>query len=190
MNINYLETTKKQFEYYKLLAEQTFEQLDDEQLFWQFNSESNSIATIVQHLAGNMISRWTDFLTTDGEKPNRNRDLEFLPTLQNRAAILQQWNKGWNCFFDTFNALTNNDLEKEIFIRNMGQTVLEAINRQLAHYPYHVGQIVFIGKMLLNQNWKSLSILKGNSEKYNENKFSASKQTKHFTDEYLSQPKI
>ena len=134
MKLSYLESTKKQFEYYKLLAEQTFIQLNEQQFFWQYNAQSNSIATIITHLSGNMISRWTNFLTTDGEKPNRNRDAEFEPNVSDRTSLLMHWNSGWTCFFDTINGLSDDDLEKEIFIRNMGHSVTEALNRQLAHY--------------------------------------------------------
>jgi Protein of unknown function (DUF1572) len=180
-----LTSATTQFQYYKLLGEKTFAQLTDDQLFWQYNEESNSIATIVKHLTGNMLSRWTDFLTTDGEKENRNRESEFENDIKTREELLEIWNKGWQCLFDALASITENDLEREIFIRNQGHTVLEAINRQLAHYPYHVGQIVFIGKMLCDTNWYSLSIPKGNSQKYNEEKFSKSKHTEHFTNEYL-----
>jgi hypothetical protein len=181
----FLLSTIKQFQYYKMLGEKTFDQLTEEQLLWQYNEESNSIATIVKHLWGNMTSRWTDFLTTDGEKPWRERDAEFLHGIITRAELLQKWNEGWDCLFTALHNLQEEDLEKEIFIRNQGHTVTEAITRQLAHYPYHVGQIVFIGKMLQNENWNSLSIPKGNSDAYNTEKFSAPKETKHFTDEYL-----
>ncbi len=185
MNSNYLESVIKQFEYYKLLGDKTFAQLSDEQLFWQFNEESNSIAIIVKHLWGNMLSRWTDFLTSDGEKDWRNRDAEFENDLKTRAEILEKWEEGWTCLFEAINSLQEEDLDKIIYIRNQGHTVMEAINRQLAHYPYHVGQIVFIGKML-SENWNSLSIPKGNSKEYNSNKFSKPKEKGHFTDEFLN----
>jgi Protein of unknown function (DUF1572) len=185
MDNNFLESSIKQFEYYKMLGEKTFAQLSDEQLFWQFNAESNSIATIVKHLWGNMLSRWTDFLTTDGEKEWRNRDAEFDNDITNRAELLAKWNEGWACLFHALKSLTEDDLSKEIYIRNMGHTVVEAINRQLAHYPYHVGQIVFIGKMLCDERWNSLSIPKGNSQAYNADKFAQPKHKQHFTDEYL-----
>ena len=165
MTNNYLESAIKQFEYYKMLGEKTFEQLTDEQLFWQYNQESNSIATIVKHLWGNMLSRWTDFLTTDGEKEWRKRDAEFDNDIADKAELLSKWNEGWDCLFNALNPLTEDDLNKEIFIRNQGHSVIEAINRQLAHYPYHIGQIVYIGKMLKNEEWKSLSIAKNKSEK-------------------------
>jgi Protein of unknown function (DUF1572) len=182
----FLSSATSQFQYYKLLGEKTFAQLTDAQLFWQYNEESNSIAIIVQHMAGNMLSRWTDFLTTDGEKENRNREAEFDNDVITKDALLTLWEKGWQCLFDALASITEQDLEKEIFIRNQGHTVVEAINRQLAHYPYHVGQIVFIGKMICNNNWASLSIPKGNSKIYNEEKFAKPKHTEHFTDEYFS----
>jgi hypothetical protein len=162
----------KQFEYYKMLGEKTFLQLTDEKLFWQYNDQSNSIAMIVNHLSGNMLSRWTDFLTTDGEKSWRNRDREFESYLTTRTEVLQTWDAGWNCLFEALDALTEEDLEKEILIRNQKHSVLEAISRQLAHYPYHIGQIVFLGKMICDENWTSLSIPKGNSVLYNKEKFS------------------
>ena len=185
MESNYLESVKKQFEYYKSIGDKTFEQLSDDTLFWQYNEESNSIAIIVKHLWRTMLSRWTDFLTTDGEKDNLNRDSEFENNIKSRADLLEKWNTGWNCLFSALNDLTENDLDKIIYIRNQGRTVLEAFNRQLAHYPYHVGQIVLIGKMIADNNWKSLSIPKGNSKVYNDEKFSQPKHQEHFTEEML-----
>ena len=169
-----------------MLGDKTFSQLEDEKLFWQFNNESNSIATIVKHLLGNMLSRWTDLLTTDGEKEWRNRDAEFENDILTRQELIDKWEEGWKCLFHTLNTLTSDDLQKEIYIRNQGHSVTEAINRQLAHYPYHIGQIVFIGKMVCENNWTSLSIPKGNSNAYNLDKFSKPKQKEHFTDEYLN----
>jgi Protein of unknown function (DUF1572) len=180
VEINYLDSAINQFEYYKKIAEKTIEQITDEQLFWQYNSESNSIANIVKHLTGNMLSRWTDFLTTDGEKTWRNRDDEFINDISTKLELMSYWNKGWNCFFDTINKLEPDDLKKIIYIRNQEHTVIEAINRQLTHYPYRVGQIVFIGKMICNNQWKSLSIPKGNSVIFNNEKFSNSEVNKHF----------
>lgn len=176
----------KQFEYYKMLGEETFLQLSDEKLFWQYNKQSNSIAMIVTHLSGNMLSRWTNFLTSDGEKSWRNRDAEFENYLTTRQEVLQTWDAGWNCLFATLKSLTEEDFEKEILIRNQKHSVLEAISRQLAHYPYHIGQIVFLGKMICNDNWTSLSIPKGNSSTYNEAKFAKPSQKVHFTDEFLT----
>ena len=185
MTNDYLISVKKQFEYYKMLGEKTFSQVQDDKLFWQYNDDSNSIATIVKHLWGNMLSRWTDFLTSDGEKEFRNRDAEFENDIKSRQELLDKWNSGWACLFNAIDSLTNDDLDKIIYIRNQGHTVTEAINRQLAHYPYHIGQIVFLGKMLAENNWTSLSIPKGDSKSYNEGKFSKQKQRGHFTDEYL-----
>lgn len=185
-NDGYLQSVKKQFSYYKALAEKTFAQLTEEQLFWQYNEESNSIAIIAKHLAGNMLSRWTDIFNTDGEKEWRNRDAEFENDFQSKVELIEFWNKGWNIFQTTLESIKNEDLEKVIYIRNQGHTVLEAINRQLAHYPYHVGQIVFIGKMICNQNWESLSIPRNTSADYNQNMFNKPKHRAHFTDETLN----
>jgi len=143
--------------------------LSDEHLSWQFNSESNSIATIVKHLAGNMLSRWTDFLTTDGEKEWRRRDDEFENDIQSRDEMIKTWNQGWDCLFSTLDELDNNDLSKEITIRQQSHSVMDAINRQLTHYAYHVGQIVYIGKMIRNESWTSLSIPRGKSNEFNTN---------------------
>jgi hypothetical protein len=186
MKDDYLDSVKKQFEYYKMLGDKTFMQLEDDKLFWQYNEDSNSIASIVKHLWGNMLSRWTDFLTTDGEKEFRNRDAEFENDILNRKELLEKWNEGWNSLFNAINSLAIEDLDKIIYIRNQGHTVTEAINRQLAHYPYHIGQIVFIGKMLASNGWNSLSIPKGNSQEFNNDKFSKPKQRGHFTDEFLN----
>jgi len=185
MTSDYLESVKKQFDYYKMLGEKTFGQLTDEQLFWQYNPECNSIAMIVKHLCGNMLSRWTDFLSSDGEKEWRNRESEFENDLHTREELMSKWNAGWACLLDTINSLSDEDLEKLVYIRNMGHTVTEAINRQLAHYPYHIGQIVFIGKMACDNNWVSLSIPKGKSADYNAGKFAMDKKRSHFTDEFL-----
>lgn len=170
---NYLQSAIKQFEYYKLLGEKTFVQLPDEKLFWQYNDNSNSIAIIVKHLHGNMLSRWSDFLTTDGEKEWRNRDSEFENNITTRTELLEKWNAGWNCLFNALKSIKETDLDKIIYIRNESHTFMDATNRQLAHYSYHIGQIVFIGKMVTD-NWNSLSIPKENSKAYNETKFSKS----------------
>jgi len=167
----YLNSVIARFDGYKKLGEKTFAQLSNEQLFWQYNAESNSIATIVQHVAGNMLSRWTDFLTSDGEKAWRNRDAEFENHITTKDDLLNEWNKGWDCMMNTLRSLTEDDLQKVVYIRNEPHVVIDAINRQLAHYPYHIGQIVFIGKMLAGEGWKSLSIPKGKSEDFNKEKF-------------------
>ncbi|MBN8820744.1 MULTISPECIES: DUF1572 family protein [unclassified Spirosoma] len=184
MQTDYLKSVISQFEYYKLLGDKTLAQLPDEALFWQYSTESNSIAMIVKHLWGNMMSRWTGFLTTDGEKEWRDRDGEFVNDLQSRDDLLQKWQEGWSVLLETLRSLQEDDLAKIIYIRNQGHSVLEAINRQLAHYPYHVGQIVFIGKMLAKE-WTSLSIPKGESRQFNTDKFAKPKHREHFTDEFL-----
>ncbi|MBC7846182.1 MAG: DUF1572 family protein [Flavobacterium sp.] len=188
MNTAYLESAKKQFEYYKMLGDKTMVQLPDDKLFWQYNDESNSIAIIVQHLSGNMLSRWTDFLTSDGEKEWRNRDAEFENDITTKDELIKKWKEGWDCLFNALNSLNEDDFSKTIYIRNQGHSVMEAINRQLAHYPYHVGQMVFIGKMICNDNWTSLSIPKGNSKTYNAEKFAKEKHKEHFTEEFLKKP--
>jgi hypothetical protein len=144
------------------------EQLDEENLFWQYNDASNSIAIIVQHLWGNMLSRWTNFLTEDGEKEWRERDAEFEKVIRTKEELIIKWDEGWDCLFDALKSLTKVDLDKTIYIRKEPLTVIDAINRQLAHYSYHVGQIVYIGKMQLNDRWISLSIPKGNSKEFND----------------------
>jgi len=183
--IPYLKSAERQFQYYKKLGEQAMEQIEDAQLFWQPNEESNSIAVIVKHLWGNMISRWTNFLTEDGEKPWRERDAEFENDVKSREELLAKWNEGWQCLFNALGSITDEDLKRIIYIRNEGHTVLEAINRQLAHYPYHVGQIIFIAKMIKNDGWNSLSIPRNKSKDYNAGKFSEEKGVRHFTDEWL-----
>lgn len=180
---SYLESILKQFEYYKSLGDKTFNQLTDEQLFWQPNGESNSVGILVNHIAGNMLSRWTNFMTEDGEKEWRNRDQEFESVLNTRAELLKKWEEGWTCLFHALQPLKENDLEKIVYIRNMGHTVVEAINRQLPHYAYHIGQIVYLGTLAQKENWKSLSIPKGNSKAYNAEKFAKPKRKEHFTDD-------
>ena len=188
-NSQYIESVKKQFLYYKTLGEKAMEQLEPEQLFISVNEDTNSIATIIQHLSGNMLSRWTDFLTTDGEKEWRNRDAEFENSILTKELLLEIWNKGWNCFFNTINDLKPDQLSTIIYIRNEGHTVMEAINRQLAHYPYHIGQIVFYAKMLKQSEWNSLSIPKNKSNDYNVDKFSKERSIRNFTDDELDKLK-
>jgi hypothetical protein len=176
---DFLRSANRQFLYYKTLGEKAIDQLETEQLFVSLNDDTNSIASIVKHLHGNMLSPWTDFLTTDGEKDTRNRDEEFDASTalsnQTKEQILSLWNEGWACLFNTLNSLKPEDLSKIIYIRNEGHTVLEAINRQLAHYPYHVGQMVFYAKILKKSEWTSLSIPKNKSNDYNADKFSKEK---------------
>lgn len=191
MNVSesYLESIKKQFLYYKTLGEKAIDQLEPEQLFTTVNEDTNSIAIIVKHLSGNMLSRWTDFLTTDGEKQWRNRDEEFENDYQSKQEVMNAWEKGWDCLFNALNNLQPNQLSDIIYIRNEGHTVIEAINRQLAHYPYHVGQIVFYAKQLKNSNWQSLSIPRKESNSYNAIKFAKEKEIKNFTDDELKKLK-
>jgi hypothetical protein len=186
MKTHFLPSLRAQFAYYKLLGEKTFDQVKDENLFHQINEESNSMATIVKHLHGNMLSRWTDFLTTDGEKQWRKREEEFDNDINSRNQMLEIWMEGWSCLFSALDSLKEEDLNKEIFIRNQGHSVAEAIYRQLAHYSYHVGQIVFLGKVFSGDKWNSLSIPKGKTREYNAEKFAQPKEKKHFTDEFLN----
>jgi hypothetical protein len=186
INNSYLESVQKQFLYYKTLGEKAIDQLEPEQLFVSVNEDTNSIATIIKHLSGNMLSRWTDFLTTDGEKEWRNRDDEFEPNSNTKEEVMKIWNNGWDCFFNALNSLTEDQLTTIIYIRNEGHTVVEAVNRQLAHYPYHIGQIVFYAKMLKKSEWSSLSIPKNKSNSYNADKFSKEKSKKNFTDDELN----
>ncbi|MDX2048898.1 MAG: DUF1572 family protein [Chitinophagaceae bacterium] len=164
---NFLDTAIKRVSYYKELGNKTFEQLADSDFYWQPNESSNSIAIIIQHMAGNMLSRWTNFLSEDGEKEWRKRDEEFEQRNLDRKELLALWEKGWACFLDALKQLKEEDLLKKIYIRSEPLTVTDAINRQLAHYPYHVGQIVYIGRMIKDTEWKNLSIPKGQSQQYN-----------------------
>ncbi len=163
----FLQSVIKRMLSYKELGDKTFTQLTDADFHYQPNEESNSIAVIIQHVYGNMLSRWTDFLTTDGEKEWRNRDTEFEIKQQTKEQLIELWEKGWACLLDTLHSLTEDDLLKTIHIRNEPLSVIDAINRQLAHYPYHVGQIIYIGKIIKDKNWSSLSIPRGKSEEFN-----------------------
>ena len=163
----YLATAIKRMKYYKDLGEKTFEQLEEKDFHFLPSSESNSIAVIVQHMTGNMLSRWTNFLTEDGEKEWRDRDDEFEIHQYSKQQIIDLWNKGWNCFLQAVESLTENDLNKTVSIRQEQLSVIDAITRQMAHYPYHIGQIVFIGRLIKNKGWKNLSIPKGQSQTYN-----------------------
>lgn len=178
----YLDGVRKLFRYYKGLGEGAMSQLPDEALFRQENKHTNSISIIVKHLWGNMLSRWTNFLTEDGEKEWRDRDGEFDNDLRDRLDLENKWTEGWKCLLDALDSITDEDLGKIIYIRNEGHTVLDAINRQLAHYSYHVGQIVHIAKVYSQDNWKVLSIAKNASKDYNSEKFAAEKHIRHFTD--------
>ncbi|GAA4280372.1 DUF1572 family protein [Gaetbulibacter aestuarii] len=183
MASEYLNSAKKQFEYYKSVGEKTFDQLDEADLFWQYNEASNSIAVIVNHLWGNMLSRWTDFLISDGEKVWRERDLEFENVIRSKAELLEKWNYGWACLFKALNSINEDNFNTKVYIRNQEHTITDAINRQLAHYAYHIGQIVYIGRMIKNENWQSLTIPKGQSKTFNKQKFSKGKHGGHFSDD-------
>lgn len=162
----YLRVVQERFEGVKSLGDKTISQLSEEDIHWKLNESSNSIAIITKHLSGNMISRWSDFLTSDGEKFSRKRDQEFEDDKSTKREMITIWDKGWNTLLNTLNGLENQDLLKNITIRGEKHTVLEAIERQLTHYAYHVGQIVYIGKQLKDENWEILSIPKGKSEEY------------------------
>lgn len=174
---------KKQFEYYKTIGDKTFNQLTFEELTYQFNEDSNSISIIVKHIVGNMLSRWTNFLTEDGEKSWRQREQEFEASYTSKEELIASWETGWSCLFKAIEPLKDADLDTIIYIRNEGHTVAEAIFRQLGHYPYHVGQITYIGKMVKGNNWQSLSIPKGGTSAFNADKFNKPKGRKHFTDD-------
>ena len=164
---SYLKDSLDVFRYYKTLAERAMAQCSDAQLFASIDPESNSIAIIVKHMAGNMRSRWRDFLTTDGEKPDRNRDSEFESPATTRAELMDQWNAGWKWVFDALEPLSDADLTKTITIRGEAHSVMQAINRQVAHYSHHIGQIVFLAKHLSSDHWQSLSIPRKQSASFN-----------------------
>lgn len=164
---SYLEDALAVFAYYKKLGERAMSQVSDEHLFATLDGEANSIAIIVKHMAGNMRSRWTDFLTTDGEKPDRNRDSEFEEPPSTRADLLRQWETGWSCLFSALQPLTDADLTRTVTIRGEKHSVLQAINRQLAHYPHHAGQIVLLAKHFAADRWQSLSVPRKGSAEFN-----------------------
>jgi len=164
---SYLEDSVSLFRHYKKLAEGAMEQVSDDELFQALDEEMNSIAIIAKHMAGNMRSRWTDFLTSDGEKPNRNRDSEFVEPPSTRTGLTKIWNDGWDHVFEALEPLSDADMERKITIRGEPHSVMQAINRQIAHYAYHVGQIVFLAKHFKGDAWKSLSVPKNKSGEFN-----------------------
>jgi len=165
---HYLEDALRTFRDYKKLGERAFAQLSDEDFFRTIDDESNSIAVIIKHIAGNMLSRWTDFLTTDGEKPQRNRDMEFVMLPETtKDEMLAYWEKGWKCTFDALEPLTPDDLMRTVRIRGEDHTVVQAINRQIAHYANHIGQIVYLAKHFRSSEWQSLSVPKNKSAEFN-----------------------
>lgn len=164
---SYMEDVRAVFRQSKKLADGAIAQVAEADLARTLNPEMNSIAIVMKHMAGNMLSRWTDFLTTDGEKPTRNRDDEFENPPATRAELLAYWERGWDCLFDALDLLTDADLARTITIRGEAHSVMQAINRQVAHYSYHIGQIVLLAKHFKSEDWKSLSVPRGKSEEFN-----------------------
>jgi len=164
---SYIEESLAVFRQYKKMAEGAMAQLSDDQLFATLDGEMNSVALIVKHMTGNMRSRWTDFLISDGEKPDRNRDSEFVEPPTTREALLERWESGWKIVFDAIEPLTDADLTRTVTIRSEPHSVMQAINRQVAHYSSHIGQIVFLAKHLAGPNWKTLSVPRNRSAEFN-----------------------
>jgi len=193
---NYHADAIRSFRGYKTLAERAIEQVSDDEFFAQIDAEANSIALIAKHIAGNLHSRWRDFLTTDGEKADRNRDTEFELIGATRDSLMQYWESGWQTLFDNLEPLTADDLSRTVTIRGEPHTVVEAINRQLTHYSYHVGQIVLLAKHFRSAGWASLSVPKNRSVEFNS--FLAEQQSKGETaadrfasvDKYLARDKM
>lgn len=163
---SYLKDATEVFRYYRRLAERAIEQVPDEKLFATPGAESNSIAVIVKHMAGNMRSRWTDFLTTDGEKPDRDRDTEFEDPPKTREELMRVWDEGWQRLFSALASLTEEDMSRTVTIRTEPHSVMQAINRQVAHYSYHVGQIVLLARHYAGEGWKSLTVPRGQSKQF------------------------
>ncbi|MFT4536095.1 MAG: putative damage-inducible protein DinB [Saprospiraceae bacterium] len=178
-----IEAYQKQLQYYRSLAEKAIEQISEEQLFEAPSTESNSIAVTMKHMAGNMLSRWTNIFESDGEKSWRNRDDEFINTFSSKAELIEYWNRGWETLEDTLEDVSDKNLGTIIYIRNMGCTLHDAIIRQVSHYAYHVGQIVFIARMLKGNGFESLSVPLGESEIYNKARFAREQEIKHFVDD-------
>lgn len=183
MELEYLKSIRELFEYYKAQGEKSIDQLEEKELFWQPNDGSNSISILVGHLSGNMKSRWTDFLTTDGEKTWRERDREFESTIESKEELLKVWNEGWDCLFNALKSVNQANFQTVVYIRNQAHSIVYAFNRQLAHYASHIGQMVYFAKMIRSSNWKSLSIPKGESDEFNQVKFSKGKHGGNFTED-------
>ncbi|HZN06499.1 MAG TPA: DUF1572 family protein [Pyrinomonadaceae bacterium] len=165
---NYFEDAVSALKAYKKMADKAIAQMNDDELFVTLDEESNSVAVIMKHMAGNMFSRWTDFLTSDGEKPNRNRDMEFvIEANTTKQDVLDYWERGWACVFAAIEPLTLEDFEKTVMIRGEKHTIVQAINRQLMHYAYHIGQIVYLAKHFRSTEWSSLSIPRNKSAEFN-----------------------
>lgn len=186
MKDNTLEAIRKQLAYYRHLGQQTLEQVPEDKLFWEAGAGGNSIATIVKHLWGNMRSRFTDFLDSDGEKEWREREKEFDNDLGSKEVVLEKYKEGWDCVFGAIDPLTGADMDRIVYIRNEGHSVAEAILRQSNHYAYHVGQMVFLGKTALGDEWRSLSIPRGGSAAFNAGKFAQEKHRAHFSDSLIN----
>ena len=164
---HYLEEIRRQLQGYKRLADGALAQISEEEFFRELDPESNSIAIVVKHLAGNMRSRFTDFLTTDGEKPDRNRDQEFEVGTGNRAEFMAAWERGWKAVFNTIDALKPEDVERTVMIRSEPHTVLQALNRALAHFASHIGQIIYLAKYYRSEKWTTLSVPRGKTDEFN-----------------------
>ncbi len=165
---DYLKEALANFRSYKKLAERAIEQVEDKEFFVTLDEEGNSIAVIIKHMTGNMFSRWTDFLTTDGEKPERHRDMEFVITPETtRDELMTRWEQGWKCVFEAIEPLRPEDFDKKIYIRGEEHSIIEAINRQLTHYSSHIGQIIFLAKHLRSEQWNTLSIPRNKSAEFN-----------------------
>lgn len=177
-----LQGTTRLFEYYKSLTEKSIGQISDEQIHKPPQPGQNSIAILMKHLSGNMISRWTNFRTEDGEKPWRNRETEFVDDFESKEELLEYWEKGWSVLFEALNSIKEDELDSIIYIRNDGHLLSEAIERHLAHVAYHTGQVVYLAKLFTGDDWQSLSIPKGKTEEYNRKKFSQEKSRGMYTD--------
>ncbi|SDM30117.1 DUF1572 family protein [Sediminibacillus halophilus] len=171
----YLNIIILRFQSIKSLGEKTMNQLSEKDIHWTYNPETNNVAVLVKHLSGNMVSRWTDFLNSDGEKQDRNRDGEFEDTVSSKSELLEIWERGWKTLFDALKGLTESDLLKTVHIRGEGLLVIDAIERQLAHYASHIGQMVYIGKLVKDSDWENLSIPKGKSQEYLQQKLDQKK---------------
>lgn len=168
---NYLQSALKEFKRYKNLGDKTFGRLSDEDIHWHANEESNSIAILVKHMAGNMRSRWTNFLTEDGEKEWRNRDTEFEDSFTSKEEMINAWEEGWDTVFNAMGSIGQHNFDSPVYIRDEKHSIVEAVNRQLGHYAYHTGQIISIAKNILGKDWESLSIPKGGSREFNQSMF-------------------
>ncbi|BDS11373.1 DUF1572 domain-containing protein [Aureispira anguillae] len=167
----YLNNIRTQFKSYKAVADKTISQLSEQDLYWKYNEESNDIACIIVHMSENMLSRWTNFFESDGEKSWRNRDNEFLAQQLSYAELIEKWEEGWNCLFAALDSMNESNFNTPIIIRNKKVKLIQSITRQIAHYPYHIGQITYIGKMILNDKWDSPSIPRGKSNEYIQKEF-------------------